>query len=81
MTELLAPAGSMEALRAAVANGANAVYLGGKQFSARAFADNFTIEEIRAAVELAHFHGVKVYVAVNTLLSDAELPEMLDYAA
>ena len=63
MTELLAPAGSMDALRAAIANGANAVYLGGKQFSARAFADNFTIEEISQAVELAHFHGVRVYVA------------------
>jgi len=81
MTELLAPAGSMEALRAAIANGANAVYLGGKQFSARAFADNFTIEEIAQAVELAHFHGVKVYVAVNTLVSDQELVEMLDYAS
>ena len=81
MTELLAPAGSMEALRAAVANGANAVYLGGKQFSARAFADNFTIEEIREAVKLAHFYGVKVYVAVNTLVADQELTVMLLYVS
>lgn len=81
MTELLAPAGSMDALRAAIANGANAVYLGGKQFSARAFADNFTIEEINQAVELAHFHGVRVYVAVNTLVADKELMAMLFYAA
>lgn len=81
MTELLAPAGSMEALRAAIANGANAVYLGGKQFSARAFADNFTIEEIQDAIALAHFHGVKVYVAVNTLVADEELSVMLLYAA
>lgn len=81
MTELLAPAGSMDALRAAIANGANAVYLGGKQFSARAFADNFTIEEISQAVELAHFHGVRVYVAVNTLVADKEMMAMLFYGA
>ncbi len=81
MTELLAPAGSMESLRAAIANGANAVYLGGKQFSARAFADNFTTEEIGYAVQMAHFHGVKIYVTVNTLVSDQELAPMLAYMA
>lgn len=79
MTELLAPAGSMDALRAAIANGANAVYLGGKSFSARAFADNFTLEEIAEAVALAHFHGVKVYVAVNTLVTDKEITGLLVY--
>ena len=79
MTELLAPAGSMDALRAAIANGANAVYLGGKSFSARAFADNFTLEEIAEAVTLAHFHGVKVYVTVNTLVADEEMVGLLFY--
>ena len=81
MTELLAPAGSFDALRAAIANGADAVYLGGKNFSARAFADNFTLNEIEDAVRLAHFHGVKVYVAVNTLAADTELVSLLLYAA
>lgn len=79
MTELLAPAGSLEALRAAIANGANAVYLGGKSFSARAFADNFTLEEIAEAVATAHFHRVKVYVAANTLISDEEMVGFLFY--
>lgn len=81
MTELLAPAGSFEALRAAIANGANAVYLGGKGFSARAFADNFTLEEMAEAVSLAHFHGVRVYAAVNTLAADRELAGLLLYVA
>ncbi|MBR5429076.1 MAG: DUF3656 domain-containing protein [Firmicutes bacterium] len=81
MTELLAPAGSFAALQAAIANGANAVYLGGKSFSARAFADNFTVEELGEAVRLAHFHGVKVYVTTNTLVGDRELGAFLFYAA
>lgn len=79
MTELLAPVGSVEALRAAIANGADAVYLGGANFSARASAANFTEEQLAEAVELAHFYGVRVYLAVNTLLSDQELPQALDY--
>ncbi len=81
MTELLAPAGSMEALRAAIANGADAVYFGGKEFSARAYADNFSLEEITQAVELAHFHGLKAYAAVNTLVGDKETPALLLYSA
>ncbi|MBR2783598.1 MAG: DUF3656 domain-containing protein [Firmicutes bacterium] len=81
MTELLAPAGSFAALQAAIANGANAVYLGGKSFSARAFADNFTVDELQEAVRLAHFHGVKVYVTANTLVGDRELGAFLYYAA
>ena len=81
MTELLAPAGSFAALQAAIANGANAVYLGGKSFSARAFADNFTVDELKEAVRLAHFHGVKVYVTTNTLVGDRELGAFLFYAA
>lgn len=80
MTELLAPAGSFDALKAALANGADAVYLGGKTFSARAFADNFTLEEIHEAVRLAHFWQAKIYVALNTLVSDEEMMSAIFYA-
>ncbi|MCI8336789.1 MAG: U32 family peptidase [Peptococcaceae bacterium] len=77
--EILAPAGSFDAFLAAVAGGADAVYLGGKQFSARASAANFTDEELTKAVEYAHLHGVKVFVTMNTLLTDRELAAALDY--
>lgn len=77
--ELLAPVGSREALAAAVQNGADAIYLGGKMFSARQYADNFDREELRAAFDYAHVRGVKVYITVNTLLADTEFPEALDY--
>lgn len=81
MTEILAPAGGMEALKAAIANGANAVYLGGKDFNARAYAANFNDEELKEAIELAHFYGVKVYLALNILLHNEELPRALAYLA
>jgi putative protease len=71
--ELLAPAKDFEAARAAVLCGADAVYLGGPQFGARQAAGN-TVEDVRQVVELAHAYYVKVYVALNTLLTDAELP-------
>lgn len=77
MPELLAPAGSFEALRAAVAAGADAVYFGGGGFNARARAQNFTDAEIREAVVLCHAHGVKTYMTFNTLVTDRELPQML----
>lgn len=77
--ELLAPAGSREALLAAIAAGADAVYLGGKKFGARHFAANFTEDEIREAVGFAHLHGVRVYVTVNTLVHDDELGDALEY--
>lgn len=77
--ELLSPAGGEEALRAAVNNGADAVYLGGKNFSARARAENFDREGLSRAVEYAHLRGVKVYVAVNTLLTNQELEEIASY--
>ncbi len=77
--ELLAPVGGSEALRAAVENGADAVYLGGKMFSARQSAQNFGLEELREAVKYAHLRGVKVYVAVNTLVDNSEFPELIDY--
>ncbi|MCL1905541.1 MAG: DUF3656 domain-containing protein [Clostridiales bacterium] len=81
MTELMAPAGNMDALKAAIANGADAVYLGGPQFSARALAENFSEEELAEALRLAHFYGVKLYLAVNTLLSDRELAPALEFIA
>ncbi|HVN65463.1 MAG TPA: DUF3656 domain-containing protein [Methanomicrobiales archaeon] len=79
LPELLAPAGSLEALRAAVSCGADAVYLGGKRFSARQYAGNFDDRELGKAIELAHGRGVRVYVAVNTLLHDREIPEAAEY--
>ena len=77
--EILAPAGSPESLLAAVRAGADAVYLGGSHFSARAGAKNFSPEELREAVRYCHARDVKVYLAVNTLLLDGELPEALDF--
>ena len=79
LPELLSPAGSPEALLAAVAAGADAVYLGGRH-SARAYAKNFDAEALRDAVRYAHLHGVKVYIALNTLMFDRELPAFLTYA-
>ncbi|MCQ6961673.1 DUF3656 domain-containing U32 family peptidase [Methanolobus chelungpuianus] len=70
--ELLAPAGNMASLTAAVENGADAVYLGVKDFSARAYAGNFTMEEFREALDYAHLRGVKIYVTLNTLIKDTE---------
>jgi putative protease len=77
--ELLAPAGSKDALKAAVIGGADAVYLGGKRFGARRLADNFTDAELQAAVRFAHRHDVKVYVAVNTLVKERELDDAYSY--
>jgi putative protease len=71
--ELLAPAGGMEALIAAVENGADAVYLGARAFSARGYASNFSEKELEEAIDYAHLRGVKVYITVNTLLKDGEM--------
>ncbi len=79
--ELLAPAGGMNQLVAAVENGANAVYLGGPLFNARIQADNFTEEKLEQAVDYAHLRDVKVHVTLNTLLKDEELLPALEYAA
>jgi len=75
MLELLAPAGSMEALRAAVQNGADAVYLGVGTFNARQSAKNFTIQTLQEAVKYCHVRGVMVHLTLNTLVSDRELEE------
>ncbi len=84
MLELLAPAGSMEALRAAVQNGANAVYLGCGQFNARQSAKNFTPQALAEAVKYCHIRGVAVHLTVNTLVSDREMDSvagLIRYAA
>ena len=78
MLELLAPAGSMEALRAAVQNGANAVYLGCGAFNARKSAKNFTPQTLMEAVKYCHVRGVAVHLTLNTLVSDKEIPELVD---
>lgn len=78
--ELLAPSGSKESLIAAVMNNADAVYLGGTKFSARAYASNFTDEELTEAVDYCHSYGVKVYITINTLIKDEEMEEALEYA-
>ncbi len=78
--ELLAPVGSFEALKAAVQNGANAVYLGGKDFSARASANNFDRDELKEAVKYAHIRGTQVFVTANTLIKQNEIEDFLEYA-
>lgn len=77
--ELLAPAGNYEAFIGAINAGADAVYLGGEKFGARAYADNFSSEEICRALQTAHFMGRKIYLTVNTLLKESEFEELYDY--
>lgn len=77
--ELLAPAGSWEALEAAVNAGADAVYMGGKAFGARAYASNFDEEQMAKAVYFAHMHHVRLYITVNTLVDDSELEQLAQY--
>lgn len=77
--EILAPAGSQEAFFSAIHHGADAIYMGGKQFGARAYAPNFTNEEITHMIKTAHHFDVKVYVTVNTLIKDDEFDAALDF--
>ena len=79
--ELLAPVGSMDHLKVAINAGASSVYLSGKNYGARKFAENFTIDEIREAVDIAHLHNVKVYITVNTLIKEDELENVMNYLA
>lgn len=78
--ELLAPAGNFECLKAAINNGANAIYLGGSLFSARAFANNFNDEEMIEAVKYAHLRNVKIYVTINTLMNEIEIDNAFNKA-
>lgn len=79
MVELLAPAGSREALMAAAASGANAVYLSGNMFGARAYAANFDEKGLQEAIDYAHLRGIQVHVTVNTIIDDSEVPAMQKY--
>lgn len=79
-TELLAPAGNPNAIRAAVQAGADAVYIGGNKFNARHNADNFSLSEMKKWIAYCHLYGVKVYVAVNTLIKESETDELISYA-
>lgn len=76
MTELLAPAGNMEALKAAIASGCDAIYLGMQKFGARAYSENFDYEALKEAVDYAHLRGVLIYVTMNTIVFEAEIAEM-----
>lgn len=77
--ELLAPVGNMNHLKLAVYNGASSIYLSGKEFGARKYANNFSLEEIEKAVKFAHLYNVKIYVTVNILIKESELEEVIDY--
>lgn len=77
--EILAPAGSLESLKAAVCAGADAVYVGGARFGARAYAKNLSEEELLRAIDYVHIHGRRIYLTVNTLLKDGEIDQLYDY--
>ena len=77
--ELLAPAGSFDSLKAAVAAGADAIYMGGSRFGARAYAKNAAGQEMVEAIRYAHLHGCRLYMTVNTLFKEKELEELRDY--
>ena len=78
--ELLAPAGNMECLHAAVKAGADAGYLGAGHFNARRGADNFSLENLAEACDYAHLRGVKIYLTLNTVVLPSELPDALELA-
>lgn len=77
--ELLAPAGSIDSLRAAVQSGADAVYLGGSRFSARSFAKNFELSDLKETIDYCHLRGVKVHIAANTLIKENETDDFIEY--
>ena len=77
--ELLAPAGNLEILKGVIESGADAVYVGGSMFGARAYANNFTEEKLLEAIDFAHLRGVKVYLTVNTLIKNSEFSKLYDY--
>ena len=77
--ELLAPAGNIECLKAAISAGCDAVYLAGKSFGARAFATNFTNEELIRAINYAHLYGVKIYVTINTMITEELVNPCIKY--
>lgn len=81
MPELLSPAGNWDSFIGVMNAGADAIYLGGDKFNARAYADNFTAEQLVEALQLAHLHGKKIYLTLNTLIKEREFGELYDYIA
>ena len=81
MPELLSPAGNWDSFIGVMNAGADAVYLGGDKFNARAYADNFTTKQLVEALQLAHLHGKKIYLTLNTLIKEREFGELYDYIA
>lgn len=77
--EILAPAGSFESMKAAAMAGADAVYIGGNRFGARAYADNLEEDRMKEAIDYMHLHGKRLYMTVNTLMKDSEMKELFDY--
>ena len=80
MVELLSPVGDFECLKAAVQNGANSVYFGSDSFSARAFASNFSLNDLEKAIQYAKIRGVKTHLTLNTLVTDTEFEEAMAIA-
>lgn len=78
-TELLSPAGNLETLMVAVQNGADAIYMAGKKFGARAFSENFNDDEIIEAINYCHLYGVKIYITINTIVYDDEVVDFINY--
>ena len=76
--EILAPVGNKEMLMAAINSGADAVYLGAELFNARMKADNFSNQDLKESVRLCHLYGVKVYLTLNTLVTDSEIPKLIE---
>lgn len=79
LPELLSPAGDFESLKMAVENGADAVYLAGKKFGARAFSNNFNTEELIEAIKYCHLYGVKIYITINTIIYENEVEEFIEF--
>lgn len=78
--ELLSPAGDMDALKAGIYGGCDAIYMGGSRYSARAYATNFTDDDLKKSIDYAHTYGVRTYITINTLLKDRELKDAYEYA-
>ena len=79
ISEILAPCGNWDMVKASVSAGADAIYLGTKEFSARAYAENFTVEDVKEVVKYCHLRSVKVYVTLNTLIKQSEIHKAIDY--
>ena len=79
ISEILAPCGNWDMVKASVSAGADAIYLGTKEFSARAYAENFTVEDVKEVVKYCHLRSVKVYITLNTLIKQSEIHKAIEY--